>query len=150
MSVASYILGIAAALITLIVVVEMLRRRRLRERHAIWWLIAGVLALVVGIFPGVLAWASALVGVAVPTNLIFFVSVAILFLVCLQHSAELTALESQSQILAEEAALLTLRLEEVEADLRALHSHGITAGEDSATPRDSDQMHGNADGRTDR
>ena len=56
MSVASYLLGIAAALLTLLVVVEMMRRRRLRERHAVWWLIAGILALIVGIFPSTLAY----------------------------------------------------------------------------------------------
>ena len=49
MSITSYIFGICAAVLTLLVVIEMLRRRRLRERHAIWWLIAGVLALIVGI-----------------------------------------------------------------------------------------------------
>ncbi|GAA3874211.1 hypothetical protein GCM10022381_16290 [Leifsonia kafniensis] len=114
MSTASYILGIVGALLTLGVVVEMLRRRRLRERHAIWWLIAGILALVVGVFPVTLTWAAGVVGVAAPTNLIFFVSVAILFLVCIQHSAELTALESQSQLLAEKLALQGLRLEDLE------------------------------------
>jgi hypothetical protein len=117
-STASYLLGIAAALLTLGVVIEMLRRRRLRERHAIWWLIAGIMALVVGVFPATLAWAAALVGVALPTNLIFFVSVAILFLVCIQHSSELTALESQSQILAEQAALQQLRIEALETTLK--------------------------------
>ena len=114
MSIASYILGVVAALVTLAVVFEMLRRRRLRERHAIWWLIAGILALVVGVFPGTLTWAASIIGVAVPTNLIFFVSVAILFLVCIQHSSELTALESQSQMLAEKVALQSLRLEDLE------------------------------------
>jgi hypothetical protein len=114
MSLASYILGIAAALATLAVVVEMMRRRRLRERHAIWWLIAGILALIVGVFPSTLAWAASLVGVAVPTNLIFFVSVAILFLVCIQSSSELTRLEAQTRLLAERSALLELRIQQLE------------------------------------
>ncbi|AGW40720.1 hypothetical protein O159_05250 [Leifsonia xyli subsp. cynodontis DSM 46306] len=115
MSLASYLLGITSALITLAVVIEMMRRRRLRERHAIWWLVAGVLALIVGVFPSTLAWASAVVGVAVPTNLIFFVSVAILFLVCIQNSSELTRLEAQTRLLAEQSALLELRLKQLEA-----------------------------------
>lgn len=114
MSLASYLLGIAAALITLIVVFEMMRRRRLRERHAIWWLIAGILALIVGVFPATLAWAAAVVGVAVPTNLVFFVSVAILFLVCIQSSSELTRLEAQTRLLAERSALLELRVRQLE------------------------------------
>ena len=116
MTIASYIFGILSAVLTLIVVIEMLRRRRLRERHAIWWLIAGTLALVVGVFPSTLVWAAGLVGVAIPLNLVFFVSVAVLFLVCIQHSAELTVLEAKTRALAETTALLEMRIGELEND----------------------------------
>jgi len=116
MSVTSYIFGILSALATLAVVIEMLRRRRLRERHAIWWLIAGTLALIVGVFPGVLRWAASVVGVGLPTNLVFFVSIAVLFLVCIQHSAELTELESHTRKLAEKAALQDIRIGRLEQE----------------------------------
>jgi hypothetical protein len=115
MTVATYIFGVLSALLTLGVVVEMLRRRRLRERHAVWWLIAGTMALVIGVFPAVLEWAADLIGVEVPLNLVFFVSVAVLFLVCIQHSAELTDLEAKTRTLAEHAALQQLRIEALEA-----------------------------------
>lgn len=108
MSLASYIFGIVAALLILIVVIELLRRGRLRERHAIWWLVAGVLALIAGIFPQTLEWASRLVGVELPVNLVFFVSIAILFLVALQASSELTRLEAKTRTLAERVAILEL------------------------------------------
>jgi len=114
MSLTSYIFGIVSALLTLIVVIELLRRRQLRERHAIWWLVAGVLALIIGVFPATLDWAAHLVGIAAPTNLVFFVSIAILFLVCLQSSAELTRLESKTRTLSEHIALHDLRIEELE------------------------------------
>ncbi|KJL41231.1 DUF2304 domain-containing protein [Microbacterium trichothecenolyticum] len=110
----SYILGIAAAIITLIVVIELLRRRRMRERHAVWWLLASGLALIVGIFPDLLVWATSIAGVVLPTNLVFFVSIAILVLVCIQHSAELTDLEAETRVLAERTALLELRVLELE------------------------------------
>lgn len=118
MSLASYILGVLAALITLGVVVEGLRRRRLRERHAAWWIVAGLLALIIGLFPPVLTWAAGVVGIEVPTNLVFFVSIATLFLVSIQHSAELTAFESKTRVLAEEIALQNLRLEELSQRFR--------------------------------
>jgi hypothetical protein len=105
----SYIFGVVAAVLTLVVVIELLRRRRLRERHAVWWFIAGVLALVAGVFPGTLTWAAKLIGIAVPINLVFFVSIAILFFVCLQHSSELTRLESKTRTLAERVALLEIQ-----------------------------------------
>jgi hypothetical protein len=117
MTVATYIFGIVSALITLGVVIEMLRRRRLRERHAVWWLIAGTLALIVGVFPKVLEGAAGLLGITVPLNLVFFVSVAVLFLVCIQNSAELTGLESKTRVLAENSALQELRIAELEKKL---------------------------------
>ena len=110
MSLTSYIFGIASAVLVLVVVIELLRRRRLRERHAIWWIVAGLLALVAGVFPATLDWAASLIGIQVPINLVFFVSIAVLFLVGLQHSAELTKLETRSQALAERVALLELEL----------------------------------------
>ena len=122
MTIASYIFGVLSALLTLGVVIEMLRRRRLRERHAVWWLVAGTLALIIGVFPTTLIWAANLVGVATPLNLVFFVSLAVLFLVCIQHSTELTALEAKTQALAETAALQALRIEALEVQVRQSHS----------------------------
>ncbi|WP_448809359.1 DUF2304 domain-containing protein [Agromyces bauzanensis] len=116
MSLPSYLLSIAAAVLTLIVVIEMLRRRRLRERHAVWWLAAGTLALVISVFPSTLVWAAGVVGVQVPTNLVFFVSIAVLFLVSIQHSSELTTLENRVRTLAELAAIQELRLRALELD----------------------------------
>lgn len=114
MTLTTYIFGILAALITLGVVIEMLRRGRMRERHAIWWIVAGSLALLVGVFPSILDWFAGVIGVGIPVNLVFFVSIAVLFLVCIQHSSELTALESKSRTLAERSALQELRISELE------------------------------------
>ncbi|AYF98351.1 DUF2304 domain-containing protein [Protaetiibacter intestinalis] len=109
-----YAFGVLSALFVLIVVIESLRRQRLRERHAILWLGGGLLALIVSIFPGTLDWIAALIGISVPTNLVFFVSIALLFLVCIQHSTELTTLERKTRALAETVALLELHVREIE------------------------------------
>lgn len=114
MTTVSQVIGIIAAVLTLLVVIEMVRRGRLKERHALWWLVAGILALIIGIFPGILDGVADTVGVEVPINLVFFVSIAVLFLVCIQSSSELTSLEEKTRILAEETALLRQRIEELE------------------------------------
>ena len=115
MSTLSYILGVVAAVATFIVVVELLRRRKLRERHAVWWVAATLLAEIVGLFPGLLEWAAHLLGVGLPSNLVFFVSIAVLVLVCIQHSSELTELEAEARALVETSALLELRVRDLEA-----------------------------------
>ncbi|KQO46611.1 MULTISPECIES: DUF2304 domain-containing protein [unclassified Frigoribacterium] len=118
MSVTTYVFGIVSAVLVLYVVFEMLRRRRVRERHALWWIFAGVLALVVAVFPGILTGAAAALGITAPTNLGFFLSTIILFLVSVQHSAELTVLEDKTRTLAEDVALHDERLRRLE---RSVH-----------------------------
>ncbi|MFE5672440.1 DUF2304 domain-containing protein [Agromyces sp. NPDC056523] len=118
MSTGTYLLGVVASVIAFAAVVELLRRRRLRERHAVWWFIAALGALVVGIFPSTLTWAADMLSVEVPTNLVFFVSIVILFLVSLQHAGELTDLEDRTRTLAEEVALQRVKLERLDGASR--------------------------------
>ncbi|MDH6256033.1 DUF2304 domain-containing protein [Aurantimicrobium minutum] len=111
MSTFQYLLGICVAVVTFVIVIEMLRRRRLRERHAAWWLVAGALAIVVSVFPQLLDTAAGALGFDVPINLVFFVSLFVLFLVALQHSSELTELEAHNRAIVERLMVLELKLE---------------------------------------
>lgn len=108
-----YTLGIVASLATFAIVIEMLRRRRLRERHAGWWIVAGLFAIIISVFPDTLRFASGVLGFEVPVNLVFFLSLFILFLVALQHSAELTQLESHNRSLVERLVVLELKVEKI-------------------------------------
>lgn len=112
MSPVQYILGVLAALATFGIVIEMLRRRRLRERHAGWWLVAGALAIVISVFPALLTTVADALGFETPVNLVFFASLFILFLVALQHSSELTQLEAHNRAIVERLVILELRLDE--------------------------------------
>lgn len=112
MSPTQYVLGVLASVATFGIVIEMLRRRRLRERHAAWWLIAGILAIVVSIFPDILKQVASALGFDLPINLVFFFSLFVLFLVALQHSSELTELESHNRALVERLVVLELKVEQ--------------------------------------
>lgn len=114
MSTVTYILGIVAAVLALVAILELLRRSTLRERHAVWWLLGGILALVVAVFPSLLVWAAELLGIAVPSNLIFFVAIGLLFIVNLQYGAELTRVEDKMRALAEQTAFHDERLRRLE------------------------------------
>ncbi len=101
-------LGLVGALVTIIIVFEMLRRRRLREKYAALWIVVAVVAAVVAAAPGTLSWVSELLGIAVPANLLFFGACMLLLIVSMQHSYEIGRLEDRTQTLAEELALLQL------------------------------------------
>lgn len=109
-----HVLGLVGSLVTLAVVLDMLRRQRLREKYAVLWVAVALGVLVVAIFPGVLYGAAELVGVEVPAHLLFFATALLLLVVSVQHSYELGRLEERSRTLAEEVALLRLELARTE------------------------------------
>lgn len=108
------IVSIVVAVAALILVFELLRRRRLREKYAAIWIVIAVATVVVAVFPGLLRWVADLVGIQTPSNLLFFGSLMVLFAVSLQLSREVGLLEEQSRRLAEEIGTLTLRVTAVE------------------------------------
>lgn len=116
MTTPAYVLGIIAPSLVLLVVVDLLRRGKLRERHAVWWLGFGLLALVGGVFPQLVEELATLTGVELPINLVFFVAISVAFLVFLQHSSELTKLEAKTRRLAERVALLELELRRAQGE----------------------------------
>jgi hypothetical protein len=112
--VTAYTLGLIGAAVTLLVVFEMLRRRMLREKYAVFWVFLAVLIAVVAVFPGLLAAAAELTGVQVPANLLFFVASLVLLAVNVQLSTEICRLEDRTRALAEELAMVRLRQDQAE------------------------------------
>ena len=99
------ILAIITSLVTLIFIVDLLRRGVLKEKYAVLWLIVAGTAFILAVFPGLLRAVTDLLGVEIPANLLFFVTLVVLVLVSVQLSYELSRHEAQIRRLAEEVAL---------------------------------------------
>ena len=108
------IVSIVAAVAALVLVFELLRRRRLREKYAAIWVVIAVGTVVVAMFPQILRWLADLIGIQTPSNLLFFGSLIVLFAVSLQLSREVGLLEEQSRRLAEEIGTLRMRVDALE------------------------------------
>lgn len=101
-----YTLALVGALVSVVLIIELLRRRQLTEKYAVIWLVLGVGIVLIAVWPGLLTAAAKLAGVAVPSNLLFFGAAFVLLFVCLQLSREASRLEEETRTLAEELALL--------------------------------------------
>ena len=108
---ANFVLGLIGSVFTLTLHFELLRRRRLREKYAVFWVIVAMVTLVIALFPQTLIAAADVVGVAVPANLLFFGASMLLLGVSIHQSYEMGRLEDRTRTLAEEIGLLRLEIE---------------------------------------
>ena len=103
-------IGIAVALA--IFVLNAVRSRRLREEYSfLWLLIAGAL-LVISAWDAPLLAITRLLGGVLPVNILFFAGLVFLVVVSLFYSIRISELNNQVKELAQELALLKLRVEE--------------------------------------
>lgn len=112
----TYLLGVVAALFTLLFVIELLRRGILRERFAVLWLAIAIGLLIVAVVPSLLTWAAGLIGVAVPSNLLFVAGGLVLLIVSVQLSWEVSVADARVRRLAEEIALLRLEIDRLQGE----------------------------------
>lgn len=119
-------LGIALALIILVIVVWMLLTRTLREKYAVMWLVIGVAVLLLGVFPQLLLALTETLGVQVPANMLFALAIVLLLGVALHLSWELSQAEGELRRLAEEAAISRAAVERLDARIDALAKQGPT------------------------
>jgi hypothetical protein len=89
-----------------------IRTRRIREKYAAIWLLLTLAVVILGVFPQLAFWLSALLGVQTPSNLVFSVALLVLVAICVQLSTEVSHLEETTRTLAEEIALIRSDIEQ--------------------------------------
>ncbi|MGO4343146.1 DUF2304 domain-containing protein [Pedococcus sp. 2YAF34] len=107
----AYWLGVAGGFLIVAVVVEMVRRRYLRGRYAVVWVVLGVSAALMALFPDLLGMAARATGVVVPLNLLLFLGILAMLIMLMQLSSEAGRLQERTRVLAEEVALLKARMD---------------------------------------
>jgi hypothetical protein len=105
------IAALVGAAATVIAMLEMLRRRQLREKYAVLWLTLGAGLIVMAVFPDLLITVGHQLGFTAPSNLLFLVAGLVLLLISVHLSWEVSRLEDETRILAEEIALLRLEVQ---------------------------------------
>lgn len=103
----------------LLVILEMVRRRRLQERYALLWLVSAATLLGLAAWRGALGKIADWMGIAYPPNALFFVAFGFILVLLLHFSAAVSRLADQSKILAQRLALLEQRVGENEHNIGA-------------------------------
>ncbi|SCF23168.1 hypothetical protein GA0074695_4582 [Micromonospora viridifaciens] len=98
-------------LILLGTIVELLRRRQLREKYGMLWLAVLLIVIPLSLFPRLLDRVAGFLGIVSGVSLVLFLGIAFLLLVCVHLSWEVSALEEETRTLAEDFALLRAEID---------------------------------------
>jgi hypothetical protein len=87
-------------------IVELVRRKRLREGYALLWIGAGVVIALLGIWKGLLTHVSHAIGIYYPPSALFAVAFVFVLGLLIHFSLALSRLAEQNKRLAQHVAML--------------------------------------------
>jgi len=99
-------LSIGAALLLLLTVLEMVRRRRLKEEYSLAWLATAVAIILLAGNRALLARLSTLMGIHYPPSALMVIGFGFLVLTTLHFSSLVSRLRDENKNLAQEMAIL--------------------------------------------
>ncbi len=100
-----------ASILLLLVVLELIRGRRLKERYALLWLATGLVLLLLSVWRGALQTLADWLGVSTyPPAILFAIAILFVITVLLHYSTVLSEISDQNTRLAQRIALLEERL----------------------------------------
>jgi NO-binding membrane sensor protein with MHYT domain len=117
------VVAIVVSVVLLMVVLELVRRRKLVEEYSLIWIIGSLAILGLSIWRGVLDLAARQLGVFYPPSLLLMLLVGSVFVALLWFSVVLSRQRTQIDRLMEETAILG-------AEIRDLRSHHAGAPTD--------------------
>lgn len=94
------------AIIVVIMVLAQVRNQTMKEKYAALWLVVLVIIVILAAFPKLLDGLANFVGVYTPVNLLFLLAIIMLIGVCLHLTVQLSKMEEETRILAEEIAIM--------------------------------------------
>jgi Uncharacterized conserved protein (DUF2304) len=118
-----------ASLVLILVVLELIRGRRLKERYALLWLVTGVVLLVLSLWREGLNTIAGWLGVSgYPPAILFAAATLFIIVVLLHYSTVLSELHDQNVVLAQRLALLEERLQALSTGSPSAARSGGTEG----------------------
>jgi hypothetical protein len=100
------IFAVVASFLLMAVVVELVRRRKLREEYSWLWLLTGAVIVCLVIWYDLLVAVTHLIGAIAPTTTLFIFGLLFLMLISLHYSIQISKLSLQVKEMAQELALL--------------------------------------------
>lgn len=110
-------LTIAVAIIFVLMmfaIINKVRRKKLQLSYSIFWIVSGIVLIIILLIPNCISNITNLLGFEVPSNMIFFITIVMAFYLILQLMTELSKETKRNVSLIQEISLLKKRVTDIE------------------------------------
>ena len=107
------IIVIIVSLLAFVIVLELIRRGRLREEHSLIWLFSAGMVFLLALFRGLLRTLADFFQIEYAPSFLFMVAIGLIILIQLFHAISISSLTSKSRDVAQKIAILELQLEKL-------------------------------------
>ena len=97
-----------------LIVFRLLKKKTLNLKYTLLWLASGIIMLALAVFPQLLGWFAAVVGIYEPTNALFAFMFFCVIILLMSITAIVSKLNEKSKRLIQSVALLEKRVRELE------------------------------------
>ena len=102
------VLVVVGSVFILALIVELVRRRRLKEEYSLLWILTAIALLVFASWYGLLLEVTELIGAVLPSTTLFFFGLVFVLLMLLHFSVRVSMLERRITALVQEIGLVTI------------------------------------------
>lgn len=104
------IVAISISIVLFVLIIDLVRRRMLREEYSWLWLLTGVVIVLLASWHGLLISITGLIGVVLPTSTLFFFGLLFLIIINLYFSTKISGLYDKVKDVSQEVAILKMEL----------------------------------------
>lgn len=114
-------MGISPRLVTalcvvlyFVVLIILLKKKRLALKYSLLWIFSGILFFIAVAFPDILVCITSFVGIEVPTNGLFAISILFLILILMSITVIVSETSARIKTLVQKISLMEKRIRELE------------------------------------
>jgi hypothetical protein len=100
------VIGIVGSIALLAIILELVRRRQLKEEYTVLWVITGVVLLLLAAWEGLLRVIAEAIGASSEASMLYFFGIIFVMLLLLHFSVRVSRLERRVTSMVQEIALL--------------------------------------------
>ena len=113
MPIQQQIFALLISVFVFVIVIDMVRKRRLREEYSVLWLVTSIIMFALILRYEWLVALTTLIGAGLPTTTLFLFSIIFLMLLSVQFCIKISRLTDQVKNLSQENALMKKEIEDL-------------------------------------